>query len=96
MEEERYKAVPRDAETVERLQKRLRRVTGQLGGIARMLEENRYCGDILIQLAAAESALQALGYEILQEHMESCVTSRIRAGDAAVVQETMDLIKRLK
>ena len=51
------------------MQNRLSRIIGQLGGIKKMLDENRYCGDVLTQIAAAESALQALGYMVLRDHM---------------------------
>ena len=54
---------------------------GQLNGIGRMLDENRYCGEILTQVAAVESALQAFGYLVLQEHMETCVVEEIRKGN---------------
>ena len=57
------KATPR-SEKKKQLQNRLSRMSGQLNGISRMLEENRYCGDILTQVAAVESALQAFGYAI--------------------------------
>lgn len=92
----RYKAAPRSPETLRQLQNRLNRITGQLGGIAKMLEENRYCGDILTQVAAAESALQSFGYSILQEHMETCVAEGIRAGDTEILDEALGLIKKLK
>ena len=52
----RHKATPRSDETVKALQNRLSRIIGQLGGIKNMLDDNRYCGDILIQLAAAKEA----------------------------------------
>lgn len=92
----RYKATPRSSETLRQLQNRLSRMTGQLGGIAKMLEENRYCGDILTQVAAVESALQSFGYMVLQEHMETCVAEGIRAGDMAILNEALELIKKLK
>ena len=60
------KATPRSEKERKQLQNRLSRMTGQLNGISRMLEENRYCGDILTQVAAVESALQAFGYAILR------------------------------
>ena len=56
------KATPRSEKEKKQLQNRLSRMAGQLNGISRMLEENRYCGDILTQVAAVESALQAFGY----------------------------------
>ena len=92
----RYKETPRKAETVHALQNRLNRMIGQLNGLKSMLDDNRYCGDILVQVAAVESALQNLGYIILQEHMESCVSEKIRQGDREILQETMELIKKLK
>jgi len=69
---------------------------GQLNGISRMLDENRYCGDILTQVAAVESALQSFGYIILQEHLESCVTEGIRQGNENMMGEVIDLVKKLK
>ena len=92
----RYKAAPRDEETLRRLRNRLSRVTGQLGGISRMLDEGRYCGDILTQLAAVESALEAFGYELLRDHMETCVTEQLRAGSTEIIGETVELMKKLK
>ncbi len=61
-----------------------------------MLENNRYCGDILVQVGAAESALRSFGYEVLEEHMRTCVSDKIRTGDGEVVAETMELIRRIK
>ena len=85
---------PRDEELQADLQKRLNRVIGQLGGVKAMLDDNRYCGDVLTQIAAAESALQALGYMVLRDHMASCVVEQIRAGHDEIVDEAMDLIHR--
>lgn len=92
----RYKSTPRSPETLRQLQNRLSRITGQLGGIAKMLDENRYCGDILTQVAAVESALQGFGYTVLQEHMETCVAEGLRAGDTEILDEALALIKKLK
>ena len=71
-------------------------MNGQLNGIAKMLDENRYCGDILIQVAAVERALQSFGYMILKDHMETCVVEEIRKGNLSVVEEAVELIKKLK
>ena len=57
----------------ERLQKRVNRVAGQVGGIQKMVAEDRYCVDILNQIAAARSALDALGVELLNSHLECCI-----------------------
>lgn len=94
--EERYKAHPRSEEDLHLLKNRLNRMVGQLQGIGRMLDENRYCGDILTQIAAVESALQSFGYLVLQSHMETCVVDEIRNGNQEIMAETMELMKKLK
>ncbi len=92
----RRKHTPRDAAAVRQLRNRLNRMAGQLNGIGRMLDENRYCGDILIQIAAVEKALQNFGYVILKEHMESCVVEEIQGGNLAIMDEAVELMKKLK
>ena len=84
------------SEELKALKNRLNRITGQLNGIGKMLDENRYCGDILIQVAAVESALQSLAYRLLQEHMESCVVEEVMKGNLSVIEETVELVKKLK
>lgn len=86
----------RNEAELRQLKNRLNRIIGQLNGIGRMLDENRYCGDILTQLAAAESALQSFGYLILQEHMETCVVEEIRKGNEGIMDEAVELIRKLK
>jgi len=61
-----------------------------------MLDDNRYCGDILIQVAAVESAMQSFGYLILQEHMKTCMTEEVQSGNTEVVDEVLELMKKLK
>ena len=90
------KATPRTEAELKQLKNRLNRIVGQLNGIGRMLDENRYCGEILTQLAAAESALQSFGYVILKEHMETCMVEEISKGNTEVVEEAVELIKKLK
>ena len=90
------RSTPREEEELKKLKNRLNRIIGQLNGINRMLDENRYCGDILTQLAAAESALQSFGHEILQSHMETCVREEVKKGNADIMAETMELIKKLR
>ena len=91
-----YKHTPRGEASVRQLHSRLNRIIGQLNGIKSMLDENRYCGDVLIQVAAAESALRTFGYMILHDHLESCVTEEIKKGNTKIIDETMNLIKGLK
>ena len=90
------KHTPRDEASLRRMRNRLNRMVGQLNGIGRMLDENRYCGDILIQISAVEKALQNFGYIVLQSHMEACVAEEIREGNAEIIGETVELMKKLK
>ena len=78
--------------------KRLRRIEGQVRGLQRMVEEDKYCIDVLTQVAAATRALQAFSLELLEEHLGSCVVEAARAGDGeaeAKVREASDAIARL-
>lgn len=90
------KHIPRSEVQRKQLQNRLNRMIGQLNGISRMLEENRYCGDILTQVAAVESALQGFGYIILKEHMETCVVEEVLNGNETIMEEVIELVKKLK
>ncbi|WP_241152771.1 metal-sensing transcriptional repressor [Gordonibacter sp. Marseille-P4307] len=90
----RLKATPREEAFVADLNKRLNRTIGQLNGVKNMLDENRYCGDVLIQLAAAESAVRSVSEKILKNHMETCVVEQIQQGRTEVVDEVLGLMRR--
>ena len=78
------------------LLKRLNRIEGQTRGIARMVEEDRYCVDVLTQLSAVRSALDAVAMQLLENHTKGCVRSALRSGNGeAVVDELMHVVKRL-
>lgn len=62
-----------DVDTKKRVTTRVKRIAGQVAGVQRMLDENRYCVDVLNQIAAVRSALDALGVELISAHLESCV-----------------------
>lgn len=94
--EPKHKHVPRSDAELQQLKNRIHRIIGQLNGIESMLEDNRYCGDVLIQIAAVEKALQSFGYTILQEHLETCVTEDVKEGNTDIMEEVMNLVKRLK
>ena len=91
-----HKHTPRPESEQKALNDRLNRIIGQLGGIKNMLADNRYCGDILIQLSAVESALQSFGYMVLSDHLKTCVVENIKDGNLAILDETVDLVKKLK
>lgn len=77
------------------LLKRLNRIEGQARGIAKMVEEDRYCVDVLTQIAAIQSALDALAMQLLENHTNGCVRTAIQSGDGeAAVGELMNLVKR--
>ena len=76
------------------LQKRLNRVIGQLNGVKGMIDDNRYCGDVLIQLAAAEAAVRRISEMVLHNHLETCVVEQIQEGNTEVIDEVMRLMKR--
>ena len=90
----RHKHTPRSAELQRDVNARLNRVIGQLNGVKAMIDDNRYCGDVLTQLAAAQSALSAVSRKLLQEHLQTCVVEQIREGDTEVIDELMQLIKK--
>ncbi len=92
----RYKKRPRSEEQKADFTRRLNRLIGQLGGIRKMIEEDRYCGDVLIQISAAEKALDSLGMAVMKSHLESCVVDEIQNGNIGVVDEVMELFKRLQ
>ena len=89
-----YKHAPRDEQFKASLTRRINRAIGQLRGVSQMIEDDRYCGDVLTQLAAAEAAVRAVSREVLRDHMETCVTERIQAGDTEVIDELCGLLKR--
>ena len=77
--------------------KRLHRIEGQVRGIERMVEDDRYCTDILTQVGAVKTALESLAYEILDDHVNHCVAGAIAAGDEALAAEkTGDLLAAVR
>ncbi|MGN0035293.1 MAG: metal-sensing transcriptional repressor [Coriobacteriales bacterium] len=88
---EKYKATPRGEDLQRDLQTRLNRIIGQLNGVKAMIDDNRYCGDVLTQLAAVQSALKSVSTKVLQNHMETCVVEKIQGGQLEVVDELVKL-----
>ncbi len=69
---------------------RLSKIAGQVEGIRRMVERERYCVDILLQIAAVQAALSRVGKLVLGAHVETCVSEAIRSGDEAERREKID------
>ncbi len=79
------------------LLKRLARIEGQVRGISGMVDADRYCVDILTQVAAVKSALDAVAMQLLENHMKGCVADSLANGDAdAMVAELIDVVKKVR
>ncbi len=86
----------RTEEEKKKIVSRLNRIAGQIGGVKKMIEEDRYCDDVLIQLAAVDKSVKSLAAVILESHMHSCLIENIKEGNLAVVDEVVDLFKRFQ
>lgn len=74
-------AVGVDPDIKEKNLKRLRRIEGQVRGIHRMVEEDRYCADVLTQLSAVQAALRGVGRELMRNHLKHCAAAAVRESD---------------
>jgi CsoR family transcriptional regulator, copper-sensing transcriptional repressor len=80
----------------EQVQRRLRRIEGQVRGLEKMVDEDRYCIDVLTQVGAAKAALDAVALLLLQDHTEHCVVEAIEAGDGSPkIRELNAAVERL-
>jgi DNA-binding FrmR family transcriptional regulator len=86
------KAVAVDAGIKERNLKRLRRIEGQVRGVQRMVEEDRYCADIMMQLSSVQEALRGVGRELMRNHLKHCASTAIRSSDAEANEMYDELI----
>ncbi len=86
----------RTDEEKKNIKRRLNIIEGQIKGIKQMIDDDRYCDDILTQLLAVNKALESLENNILENHIKNCITRELRAGNDDIVQEMMSLVKRLR
>lgn len=84
----------RDEDTKKILTNRLNRIEGQIRGIKKMIEEDRYCNDILIQLLAVENSVKSLSNQLLETHLYTCISNDIEKGNIDVIDELISLFKR--
>jgi CsoR family transcriptional regulator, copper-sensing transcriptional repressor len=86
------------SENKDKLLRRLARAEGQVRGVARMVEEDRYCIDILTQLAAVDTALESVALEILDDHVKHCVAGALASGDdpdaETKIDELLEAVRR--
>ena len=90
-------AVAVDAELKSAAVRRLRRIAGQVRGLESMVEQERYCADILVQIAAVQEALRGVSRLLMRNHLEHCATQAIRSGGDkadAMYNELLDLVYR--
>ncbi len=76
--------------------KRLNTIEGQVRGVTSMVDEDRYCDDILIQIAAICNSLRSVGKDILKNHLETCVVKNIKEDNLEIIDDVMALFERLK
>jgi DNA-binding FrmR family transcriptional regulator len=77
------------------LGKRLNRIEGQVRGIGRMIDEDRYCIDVLTQVSAVQSALDALALQLLEHHLHGCVQHAVRSGEGdRAIEDALGVIRK--
>lgn len=96
MERDIQKTKKRTIDEKKVLINRLNRINGQISGIAKMIDNDRYCGDILIQLSAIDKSIKSLANLILDNHMHSCLIENIKTGNYEVLDEIVDLFKKFQ
>ena len=89
------KTKERSAEEYAGLINRLKRIEGQVRGITKMVENNAYCTDILVQVSAVNAALNAFNKELLANHIRSCVADDIRQGKDETIDELVGVLQKL-
>lgn len=93
---EKYKKTKRSDEDKNKLVTRINKLIGQMNGIKKMIEDDRYCDDILIQLSAIDKSIKSLANGILDNHMHTCLIENIENGNYEVINEIIDLFKRFQ
>ena len=91
-EEGERHAVGVDPQIKDRNLNRLRRIEGQVRGLQRMVEEDRYCPDILTQISSVQAALRSVGRELMRNHLKHCAATAIRSGDEQEAEAMYDEI----
>jgi CsoR family transcriptional regulator, copper-sensing transcriptional repressor len=89
------KAVAVDPATKTANQKRLRRIEGQVRGLERMVTDDRYCADILVQISSVQEALRAVGRSLMRNHLRHCVAKAIRTGSPEQAESMYDELMHL-
>lgn len=89
------KSLPRTGDDKKAIINRLKRIEGQVRGIQKMIDSDRYCVDILIQISAITAALKGVGFTLMEEHTKHCVSNAVKSGDGErAFEELVDVIKQ--
>ena len=88
------KKTKRGSDEKKRIISRLNRISGQINGITKMIENDAYCNDVLIQLSAVENSVKSLSAHILENHLYMCVTRDLENGELDTIDELISLFKR--
>ena len=88
------KKTKRSEEDKKQLINRLNRISGQINGISKMIENDAYCNDVLIQLSAVKNSVKSLSSHVLENHLYTCVTNDLENGDFDSIDELISLFKR--
>src|SRR5258708_15111512 len=92
---ESHRAMPREEAARKDLLLRLRRVEGKVRGVQKMVEEERYCPDVLVQMSAIHESLRAVERILMKDHLQHCATEALRSGDDKQAQRTYNELTEL-
>ncbi|HEY2233535.1 MAG TPA: metal-sensitive transcriptional regulator [Candidatus Angelobacter sp.] len=92
---EMHRVTPRDSDARQDLLLRLRRVEGQVRGVQKMVEDDRYCPDVLVQMSAIHESLRAVERILMKDHLQHCATEALRSGDDKQAQRTYNELTEL-
>lgn len=90
------KQTKRSESEKKKINNRLNRIEGQVRGVKKMIEEDRYCDDVLIQLSAINKSIKSLANHILENHMQNCVYNDLEKGNYEIIDEVVNLFRRFQ
>lgn len=86
----------RNQEEKRQILNRLHKIEGQVRGVSKMIEEDRYCDDVLIQLSSIDKSIKSLANLILENHMYTCILKEFKNGNTEVIDDIMELFRRFQ
>ncbi len=95
-QDKNYKRTVRSEEEKKVLIARLHRLEGQIKGIIKMVEEDRYCDDVLIQLSSMDKSIKGLANLLIEKHLQGCVSSELKNGNEEIIEEVITFFKRFQ